>query len=132
MSLNIIDEVFNEPLTYKYFDNNENQNNLVLIFSLKSCQPCNSLLNILKDVYSSMSNNTLPIIYKYDATKLCPEDSDKIMTYPFIISINTEQQKKWKLNNSDLIFDHINDLEYCTIYTKKIQNFLNDYNLNSF
>ena len=132
MSLNIIDKSFNEPLTYESFNINEEPNNLILIFSLKSCQPCNSLLNILKETYSCTPNNTLPLIYKYDGTKICQEDSDKIEIYPYIISINIEQHKKWQLNKSDLILDHINESEYCTIYTKKIQNFLNDYNLNSF
>jgi hypothetical protein len=104
---------------------------LMLIFSLKKCQPCIKLTEILDELFDNASKNltSLPLqVIKFDYENLSQSDKSLLEVFPTTFVINPDQLQSIGANEP-LINYAINN---CKVYQGQLQKLCDDHNLISF
>jgi hypothetical protein len=104
---------------------------LLLIFSLKKCNPCNTLTTIIDELFSNALENEMSIpiqIIKFEYHLLNEHDKNLLEGFPLTIVYLPEQLKKIDVNESLLKYG----LENCKTYQGKIEQLCSDHNLIMF
>ena len=104
---------------------------LMLIFSIKKCNPCEQLSSILDELFNNAKEQSISIplqVIKFDYSNLHLTDTDYFETFPTTLVINPQQLQSIDDNDSLISFAFNN----CKIYKGQLQKLCDDHNLISF
>lgn len=94
----------------------------VVIFSMPTCNPCNSLFDLIKE------QNKLNVIKINIEKDICAADYEHINMVPYILHIKKKHFDNWQ--STDNLLDHVNDNNRCIFYVNKTSKFIDDNELN--
>ena len=132
MPIHIFEHVLklnNIRLTFEHVKSIFNVDEFIVIFSMTTCGPCNSLFDIIKSYDANNNNNKIYVIKINIDDDICEADSMQINMVPYILHITNAQYSCWNL--TDNLLDNVNDVNRCILYVNRTSKFIDDNELNA-